>query len=162
MANSSTNLAQALGIAPTTGANTPITQVAPPAPKPAIAPPIASSDQIADDADFARLNIYEIIAAGTKAIDLAMSISEESLHPRSLEVLGQLLKAQSENIDRLLKVHKDKKEINDNSIPAVPASTTNIDQAIIFNGTSDDLIRMVRKAQKDDVPVIDVEIDDGD
>ena len=134
--DANTKVAQALGIAPAPALPMAI-------PKPRIARPNASTSMVENDADYARTNIYEIIEQGAQAIQDAQNLARESLHPRSFEVLGQLLKIQSDNVDKLLKLHNDKMKLNANSAPVSTGDTVN--NTIIFNGTSDELIRAIRK-----------------
>jgi hypothetical protein len=151
---SNQSLAQALGMA-TPGTHTTNNAT------PAISPPIASggniiassppmsSSQIENDAEYARREIYDAITKGTSAIDLAASIAADTLHPRCLEVLGQLLKIQGENVEKLLKLQKDRKELSVVEAPVNSGNVTNnIDKAIVFTGTSDELVRMIRQEQK--------------
>jgi hypothetical protein len=120
----------------------PITEAPPP--KPLIPRPIESDDKISGDADYARSNILEIIEQGARAIEMASELAHESMHPRAFEVLGQLLKVQSDNVDKLLKLHADKKKLNTNDATQQGNTTINAANAIFF-GTSDDLVRLMRR-----------------
>ena len=147
--DANTSVAVALGITPA-----PVPAVTPPQAR--IERPIASNSQIENDAEYARTNIYDIIEQGAKAVDLATNIASESLHPRALEVLGQLLKVQSDNVDKLLKLHADKQKLNAAAgISSVGASPITVQNAV-FVGTTTELLDMIRREQK----VIDVEVDE--
>lgn len=147
--NASSALAQALGLEEQPIGNT----LPAPTTRQLIPRPIASGgDQITTDSDYARENIIELIQKGSESLNDAMALAKEAMHPRVWEVVGQILKVQSDNVDKLLKLHADKQKLNgNNSVAAVQqpnSGNTNIEQAIIFNGTSDELVRMIRKEQK--------------
>ena len=95
------------------------------------------------DADFARDKVYDLIAQGEVALDLIEKISIESHHPRSLEVMGQLLKTQSDNIDKLLKIQKEKKELS-KELPPQRNQAISIDKAV-FVGNTSDLLKKIRQ-----------------
>jgi hypothetical protein len=136
--NANTALAEALGL------NT-LVPTPPRPPAPLIPRPIESEDRIPGDADYARSNIIECIERGSESVDQAMEIARESQHPRAFEVLAQLLKVQAENVDKLLAIHQAQKNLNRQDIHDAPVQqTTNIANAI-FVGTSNDLVRMMRR-----------------
>lgn len=93
------------------------------------------------DANFARGQIYNIIAQGEEAINLIGNIAKETTHPRALEVMSQLLKTQSDNIDKLLKLQKDKKDLQKDNLKQ--QTNINVEQAI-FVGSTADLLKKVR------------------
>lgn len=153
--NANTALAQALGIA------TPATPT-PNVPAPRPAPPIASNTQIEDDSQYARENIYGLIENGAKAIEDVMDVARESQHPRAYEVLGQLLKIQSDNVDKLLALQKNKKALLAPAAgeDAAMQAPQNINVAnAIFVGSSSELVRMMRKEH---VAPKTIELDDSD
>lgn len=80
------------------------------------------------------------------AIDLMMDITQQSQHPRSAEVLGQLLKIASEINERQLGIQKDVKKIIQDDGPTseiIPANTTiNVDKAV-FTGTTSNLLEEI-------------------
>jgi hypothetical protein len=138
--DANSRVAAALGIAP------PV-PMAPPSDQPLVAAPIASQDQITDDADYSRTNLYDIIKQGAKAVDQAMNLATESQHPRAYEVLAQLLAVQSANVDKLLQLQKVKKALTantDNNNAMQAPQNINVANAI-FVGSSNELVRMMRK-----------------
>lgn len=151
--NVNTALSQALGLdIPNTN-----TQPAPPPQKALIPRPIASNSVIQNDATYVRENIYEIIEQGAQAIYITQNLLAESLHPRAAEVLAQLLKVQSDNVDKLIKLHSDMKKLNETANAAVsPLSVNNSN--VVFCGTSDELVRMIRNKERD---IIDVKVEDN-
>ncbi len=142
----SNSLAEALGMdLPQIQALTPMIEVKPP-----VARPNANTDHITGDAEYARQNIYDVIEKGNEALFHAMELAKEAAHPRMYEVLGQLLKTQAENVDKLLKIQSDLKKLNDNTSIITPAQQSlNVTNSnVVFYGTADELVRMVRGEQK--------------
>ena len=90
--------------------------------KPAVAAPIASDNQISTDSTYVRDNIIDVIQKGSESLDQIMELARESAHPRAYEVLAQLLKVQSDNVDKLLKLHADMKSLNTNTDASLNAS----------------------------------------
>jgi len=100
------------------------------------------------DADYARSKMVGIIDVGEEAIDLAGKIASESMHPRALEVMSQLLKTQGDNIDRILKIQRDRREIkkiNGNNTPERVSSSSNVNVAnAVFIGSTSELLKRLK------------------
>ena len=67
------------------------------------------------DFDLARNTLRNLIYKNEDAISELLHISKHSEHPRAYEVVGQLVKAQSDIAKELLNLHKTKKDINQDS-----------------------------------------------
>jgi len=106
--------------------------------------PSPTGDIVEDDATFARESVYSVLEKGAEAIDFTMKILRETQHPRCAEVLGQLLKVQSDNVDKLLKIQKDKKDINDGE---GKSGDVNVEGNAIFVGSTHDLLKMIKNEQ---------------
>ena len=65
------------------------------------------------------------------------------MHPRAFEVLGQLIKTQSENLDKLLKLQKDKKELLKTEEQPTTQQNIAIDKAV-FVGSTADLLKQIK------------------
>ena len=124
-------------------------------------PPISSNDQITKDADYVRENIIEIIQKGSESLDQIMHLATEAMHPRVWEVVGQILKVQSDNVDKLLKLHADKKKLNSVEDGTNSGNGMTVEKAIIFQGTSEDLIRQIRHEAKT-TQLIDSDVNTAD
>jgi hypothetical protein len=118
-------------------------------------PPIASDNKIEDDSEYARREIYDLVSKGGEAIDQIMEVARESQHPRAYEVLAQMLKTQSDNVDKLLKIQKERKDLLRPDEMGNGNKPINVANAV-FVGTSSDLIRMIRREEKNDGHIIDV------
>ncbi len=66
-----------------------------------------------DDVDYnyARENYYNLIERNQDAVEEMLEIAKQSEHPRSFEVVGQLIKSGLEANESLMKLHKTKIEL---------------------------------------------------
>lgn len=119
--------------------------------KPSITPaikrtPESSSDRKESDFDLSRDTIRELIDKNNSVIDEMISIARSAETARPFEVVGQLVKTQSDLAKDLLQLHKQKKEIE--SEDAQKISTQN---NIVFNGSTSDLMKLINKKDTIDV-----------
>lgn len=70
-----------------------------------------SDQNFADDYDFSRRVYYDLISKGQEALDRMMDVADETAHPRSYEVLAGMIKNISDVNDRLMDIHKKKRDI---------------------------------------------------
>ena len=107
------------------------------------------------DADFERVrrDLFDLAGQGDEAIELMLELARESEHPRAFEVLGQLIKQNAEIGEKILKLHKSKKEVDkEDDMPALASiGPTNNN---VFIGSTAELQKMLR-----DEKVIDTEPD---
>lgn len=105
--------------------------------------PVATTgDVVDDDAEFARNNIKELIIKGNKAMDELLLVANASEHPRAYEVAAGLIKNLSDLNKDLLELQKRKKDLK--TEPSSKKSDLNIDKAVVFSGSTTDLIRMLK------------------
>lgn len=128
---------------------------------PSVPRPIESEDPIPGDAEYVRQNLFQLIEEGTKAIASAQQMLFESQHPRVIEVLAQLLKVQAENVEKLMALHGDVKELNKVDGYDTPAQVSVTNSNVVFAGTSNDLVRMLRR-EREPSKVLDIEVDSND
>ena len=102
-----------------------------------------NTNQIKSDADYARSNLCDLIEKGNQTIENISDIARESMYPRAFEVLGQLIKTQSENLDKLLKLQKDKKELLQTQEHSVNSQNIAIDKAV-FVGSTAELLKKIK------------------
>lgn len=92
-----------------------------------------------DDYESIRKSLFNLTDQGEEAIDLMMELARESEHPRAFEVLGQLIKQNAEISEKILKLHKTRKEVdkvdNKNALPDNSGSVTN--NNVIVTSTTD-------------------------
>ena len=107
------------------------------------------------DADFERVrrDLFDLSTQGEEAIELLMELARESEHPRAFEVLGQLIKQNAEIGEKVLKLHKSKKEQDKTDEPAALAQQAATNNNV-FIGSTAELQKMLR-----DEKVIETEPD---
>lgn len=98
-----------------------------------------TGDKKEDDFDLSRDTLRELIQKNNAVIDEMISIARSSETARPFEVVGQLVKTQSEIAKDLLQLHKQKKELD------VETSDQKIQQQnnIVFAGSTSDLMKMI-------------------
>ena len=106
--------------------------------------PVVSSvlENQESDFDLARNTLRNLIFKNEDAITELLHISKHYEHPRAYEVVGQLVKAQSDIAKELLNLHKTKKEISSDSPENIKTQNN-----ILFAGSTSDLMKMI-SAQK--------------
>ena len=96
------------------------------------------------DSDYERVrrDLFDLAGQGDEAIELMLELARESEHPRAFEVLGQLIKQNAEIGEKILKLHKTKKEVDKvEDVAALPSGTTNNN---VFLGSTAELQKMLR------------------
>ena len=97
------------------------------------------------DSDYERVrrDLFDLAGQGDEAIELMLELARESEHPRAFEVLGQLIKQNAEIGEKILKLHKTKKEVDkEDDLPAL--STTGATNNNVFIGSTAELQKMLR------------------
>ena len=99
------------------------------------------SDDLDDDHNKIRQSLYDLTDQGDEAIELMMELARESEHPRAFEVLGQLIKQNADISEKILKMHKTRKEVEkvDGPKPALGVTNNNV-----FVGSTTELQKMLR------------------
>lgn len=94
------------------------------------------------DYDYSRANYYRLAETGQEAIEMMMEVARESEHPRAYEVLAGMLKQNAEITDKLMDLHKKKKDIKapPKDQAALPNQQTTNN---LFVGSTTDLQRML-------------------
>ena len=92
------------------------------------------------DIQHVRTNLYSLIDKGTTAVDNALKVANEMQHPRAYEVAGNLIKNIADLTDKLVNLQKAKQDINQTK----EETNVNIDKAIIFNGSTAELLKMIK------------------
>lgn len=109
--------------------------------------------QVEDDFDFARDNVYGILAKGQDAIEEMMKIASASQHPAAYETLTKMLKVQSDLAKSLLKLHEQKKEVKTdspapNQQPHQQITTDKVINQNLFVGTTEEMQDMIEKRRQ--------------
>jgi hypothetical protein len=105
---------------------------------------IISSNQVDEDADFARSNIRTLISKGNQAMDQLLAVAKESEHPRAYEVAATLIKSLADMNKDLLELQKKRKDLAPQGEGfASNAKNLNVDKAI-FVGSTNELVKFLK------------------
>ena len=114
-------------------------------PKPEVTKPpkkVEAIDQVQDDYEYARGNLYALVDKGQEAVNGALDLAMSSDHPRAYEVAGQLIKHVGDVADKLMALQKDKKNVKEDSAKKVVTNNS------LFVGSTADLQKMLKQATK--------------
>lgn len=102
--------------------------------------PVAPDPEIQkeDDFELARDTLRNLIHKNETVLTDLISLARNSEHPRAFEVVGQLVKAQSDIAKDLLGLHKQKKEITGEEPQHIKQQNN-----IVFAGSTSDLMKMI-------------------
>ena len=104
-----------------------------------------SVDDVKKDYEYTRGNLYSIIEIGQEALNGILELAQESEMPRAYEVAGQLIKNVADATDKLMKLQKELKDVNEESTKG-PTNVTNA----LFVGSTADLAKLLKsESQKD-------------
>jgi hypothetical protein len=105
---------------------------------------IISTNEVEEDAHFARSNIRELITKGNQAMDQLLAVARESEHPRAYEVAATLIKSLADMNKDLLDLQKKRKDLTINGDGfAGNAKNLNVDKAV-FVGSTTELINFLK------------------
>lgn len=104
------------------------------------------SDDIKNDYEYTRGNLYSIIEKGQEAINCVLELAQESDSPRAYEVLGQLIKNVSDTTDKLIDLQKKIKDIDEKKSSGGPTNVTNA----LFVGSTAELSKLLKSQKKKD------------
>ena len=99
----------------------------------------SDSDDLNTDYKYVRENIYNIIERGHDAIEDLLQDARDSGNARMFEVIGQLIKTVGEQNQNLVNVHKQVKDITQDT-KAGPSNVTNA----LFIGSTAELQKMLK------------------
>lgn len=91
-----------------------------------------------DDFDLARSTLRNLIDKNDAVITDLVHLARNSEHPRAYEVVGQLIKAQSEIAKDLMGIHKQKKDVDGDSPQNIKTQNN-----IVFAGSTSDLMKAI-------------------
>lgn len=97
---------------------------------------------VAYDYEYSRNTHRELIDQGQEALTDLLKVAKESQHPRAYEVAANMLKSLSDMTDKLMVLHKQKKDLEGGT--DAPRQTVNIDKAV-FTGSTADLLKQIKK-----------------
>jgi hypothetical protein len=111
--------------------------------EPIVLTPVEKTDVATTDFEAVRSNLYSIIEKGNKAINGILHVASEGDSPRAYEVVSQLIKSVADANKDLLQLHKQLKEIKQDT-PASTQSAQNITNQSIFVGSTNELQKLLK------------------
>lgn len=111
--------------------------------------PVPAEEQPNRDVEFdyelSRETHRDLIEQGQEALTDLLKVAKESQHPRAYEVAATMLKNLSDMTDKLMTLHKSKKDLEGgNGQGAGPKQTVNVDKAV-FVGSTADLLKQIKQ-----------------
>ena len=100
----------------------------------------SESNDIKKDYEYARGNLYSLVEKGQEAINGMLELAQESEMPRAYEVLGQLIKTTTETTEKLMALHKIKKDVEEDT----PKGPTTVNNAL-FVGSTTELAKLLKQ-----------------
>ena len=102
--------------------------------------PLSDSEEIENDFKTARVLLKNLIETNNTAIDQIGKIAITYENPRGFEVLGQLIKTQSELVKELMESHKKKQDLMPKKDIKQQIETQN---NIVFTGSTSELMKAI-------------------
>jgi hypothetical protein len=100
----------------------------------------SDANDIKKDFEYARGNLYSLVEKGQEAINGILELAQESEMPRAYEVAGQLIKNTSEIAEKLMALHKIKKDVEEDA----PKGPTTVNNAL-FVGSTTELAKLLKQ-----------------
>ena len=100
---------------------------------------IVKSD-IEKDYEYARGNLYSLMEKSQEALNGILELAQESDMPRAYEVAGQIMKNAGELADKILLIHKIRKDVEEDK-PKGPTTVNNV----LFVGSTADLAKFLKQ-----------------
>ena len=103
------------------------------------------------DYQFARGHLHNIIEKMQETLDGALSVAQESDHPRAFEVAFAGAKHMADVVDKLQDLHaKEKKISEEQSGPSGGGVNNGTVNNVYMTGTTADMLKMLKEVQQED------------
>lgn len=105
------------------------------------------------DFEYARCVIKDMVEVGKEAVEELNTISKETQQARHYEVLANLIKTTTDNAEKIIDIRRKKMDL-ERGVTSDENSVTNTNNGTVTNntfiGTTADLLKMIKDAQKGD------------
>tara|TARA_B100000965_G_C19512244_1_gene722472 strand:- start:777 stop:1178 length:402 start_codon:yes stop_codon:yes gene_type:complete len=101
-----------------------------------------SDDQIKQDYEYSRAQLYNLVEKGQEAVNGILDVAQDSQHPRAYEVAGQLIKHVGDVTDKLADLQKKMKDLDEDKGPKQVTNNS------LFVGSTSDLQKMIKEMGK--------------
>ena len=99
------------------------------------------------DYQTARAQLHNIVDKMQEALDGALEVAQESDHPRAYEVVFAGAKHTADVVDKLADLQKKMRDLD--KVEEVKVQQTNTQNNIYMQGTTEDIMRMIKEGNKD-------------
>lgn len=103
------------------------------------------SDLVSTDYEYTRGQLLSLIEKGQQAVEGILEVADSSQHPRAYEVAGQLIKNIGDVTDKLMNLHKQMKDLDNNY--QGPNNVTNA----LFVGSTSELSKLLKNGKLPDI-----------
>jgi hypothetical protein len=124
------------------------TEVAKPPVKAHTSSPAVNESQVDKDFDTARQNILNVIERSNEAIELQNEIFKDKEDARSAEALNALLKTVLDSADKLLDIHKKRKDIMKVDAAIEEEKGNTYIQNAVFTGSAKELQQLINNLKQ--------------
>ena len=107
----------------------------------------SSLNDIKNDYEYTRGNLYSLIEKGQEAINGILELAQESEMPRAYEVAGQLIKSVADATDKLMDLQKKLKDIEEDK----QKGPTTVNNALFVGSTAELAKLLKQQTQNEDV-----------
>ena len=104
-----------------------------------------TKNDIEQDYEYTRGNLYSIIEKGQEAFIGILELAQDSEMPRAYEVAGQLIKSVSDATDKLMDLQKKLKDVEEEKQTKGPNTVNNA----LFVGSTAELQKLLKSGLKD-------------
>jgi len=107
-----------------------------------IVPEQTKQEDQEDDYQLARRTLRNLVTQNDSVLNDLVELARNSEHPRTYEVVGQLVKTQSEIAKDLLGLHKQARDLQQDTQMASKVGTQN---NIVFAGSTSELLKAMKQ-----------------
>jgi len=104
--------------------------------------PSTDSD-VDDDYIFVRDQLYDIVNKGKLALAQAVNVAIMSDDVEAFDAVSKLMKASGDNLDKVMKLHKERKEVKGTSEPKKQISSGKVVNNTLVVATTADLLKQL-------------------
>ena len=112
--------------------------------------PLIINDKESDrekDYQYARAQLYDLVEKMQETLNGAMEVAAESDHPRAYEVAFNGAKHAADVVEKIQDLHKKMKDLDE--VEEVKVQQHNTQNNIYMSGSTNDLLKMLKEANKD-------------
>jgi hypothetical protein len=104
----------------------------------------SDADDIKKDYQYSRGNLYSLLEKGQELVNGILELAQESEMPRAYEVAGQLIKNTGEIAEKIMALHKIKKDVEEDA----PKGPTTVNNAL-FVGSTTELAKLLKQQSQE-------------